>query len=173
LSGRPVPLSIGLKSLHPFAEKPTKFDSFSRGVILLSIGSIGNLPLPFTSTPTRVDGRTEGRTGVPDPSPLSYLTSGDRDLISAMFGPDALNNGSDGSGKPVAIPAFVVILIVDRRSGLLPAGVEVTRTYLRSMWDHFANSTGSVGNPLTRKNLTDGLEFLGRRSHGSLVDLRV
>lgn len=142
-------------------------------MILLSIGSIGSLPLPFSSTPARVEGKPEGRSGAVDPAPTSYLTSGDRDLIAAMFGPDALNNGYDGSGKPVAIPAFVVILIVDRRSGLLPMGVEVTSTYLRGLWDHFANSTGPVGNPLTRKNLTDGLEFLSRRSQGGLVDLRV
>jgi len=106
-------------------------------------------------------------------SGLSSLTAGDRDIIAAMFGPLALT-GSDSDGVSGEATGFVAILVADRTTGRLPAGVEVTSSYLQGVWDAFPNyaGPGSLARPLTKKNLADGLYFLGRRSHGAMVDVR-
>jgi len=140
----------------------------------VSIGSIGNLAYSYSSTPLPIDANIDRRAAVADPSAVSYLTAGDRDLISAMFGPDVTVTGFDAHGKPVQPPKFVALLIADRKTGRLPAGVEVTSPYLQGIWDQHTNSSlfGGVSGPLTEKNLADGLAFLSQRSQGATVDIR-
>jgi hypothetical protein len=138
----------------------------------MSIGSIGSPAFSYSSTPLPIDAQPERRAGSPDPSVMSYLTAGDRELISVMFGPSALATGFDPHGQPVKVPDFAAILIGDRKSGTLPIGVEVTSPYLQSIWDASPAARGANSGPLTRKNLVDGLAFLGRRSQGATVDVR-
>jgi hypothetical protein len=132
---------------------------------------------PLAPEPLFVDAVTERRAGPADPSALSYLTAGDRDLISAMFGPQVLLGAGPagrGRGGLVGVPEFVVILIEDRQSGRLPVGIEVTSRYLQGVWDQYPSfaGRGTISTPLTKKNLADGLYFLGRRSRGGAVDVR-
>jgi hypothetical protein len=145
------------------------------GVSYVSIGSIGNLAFAYSSTPRPIDTPIDRRSSsTAELSAWSYLTSGDRDLITAIYGSDALAQGFDQRGKPVELPKFAAVLIDDRKSGRLAAGVEVSSTYLQSIWDRYENPAGAAlgDNPLTAQNLTDGLDFLSRQTQGGAVDLR-
>jgi len=77
-------------------------------------------------------------------------------------------------GDPDALRR-VVINLVNNAVRYAATGVEVTSTYLRAIWDRYELYAGPVGvtNPLTAANLADGLAFLGTRSQGGAVDLRV
>jgi hypothetical protein len=143
-------------------------------VSYVSIGSISGLAFAYSSTPRSIETPVDRRSGAVEPSAWSYLTANDRELITAIFGPEALASGYDDQGKPVEIPKFAVVLIDHRKSGQLTSGVEVTSTYLQGMWDRYESQpAGSPdANPLSAQNLADGLDFLGRRSQGGAVDLR-
>ena len=114
------------------------------------------------------------RPATADPSGLSRLTWEDRELIGAMFGPDLLISGRDDDGEPVGVPAFVVLVIEDRRSGRLPVGSEITSSYLQAIWDRHTLSAGpwTPKNPLTEATLEAALAFLQHRGQGATVDIR-
>jgi hypothetical protein len=138
--------------------------SFSLGVIPLSIRSVDDLAPAFSATPLTIDNH-EHRPGPATLSGLSYLTSGDRDLVVAMFGWQTLAMIHNPNGSPAEAARFIALLVNDRRSGGLPVGVEVTGRYLQAVWDQYPSyaGRGSVVRLLTRKNLVDGLFFLSRR----------
>jgi len=100
-----------------------------------------------------------------DPSVLSSLTWGDREIIAVMFGADILSTGRDADGTLVGVPPFVWLVAEDRRSGRLSVGSEITSSYLQAIWDMPVN-------PLTERSLAAALVFLGRRPQGATVDVR-
>lgn len=136
----------------------------------MSIRSISRTTPGLGFAPPRPGGAGVRRPVTEDPSVLSSLTWGDREIIGAMYGPDILTTGRDRDGEPVGIPAFVWLVIEDRRSGRLAAGSEITTGYLQAIWTSTANN-GSV-NPLTEPTLAAGLAFIGRRQAGATVDIR-
>ena len=100
-----------------------------------------------------------------DPSVLSSLSWGDREIIGAMFGTDILTTGRDGEGELVGVPPFVWLVIEDRRSGRLPVGSEITSSYLQTLRD-------TAADPFTEQHLAAALAFLGQRHQGATVDIR-
>jgi hypothetical protein len=100
---------------------------------------------------------------VEDPSGLSRLTWEDRELVGAMFGPDRLATGRDDD-----LPAFVWLVVEDRRTGRLPAGSEITSSYLHAVRAGYPVEA----NPLTEQTLAAALAFLARRGQGATVDIR-
>jgi hypothetical protein len=104
-----------------------------------------------------------------DPSVLSSLTWGDREIIAVMFGADILSTGRDADGTLVGVPPFVWLVAEDRRSGRLSVGSEITSSYLQAIWDAPVNP---LTQPLTERSLAAALVFLGQRSQGATVDVR-
>lgn len=104
------------------------------------------------------------------------LTGGDLDVIRSMFGPELAHNAARIAAGATGLPSnhFITILIANRASGLLPAGVQISAAYLQAMYDKYANYSGpgEISNPLTEQNLADALEFLRqRRSEGGQIDI--
>lgn len=105
-----------------------------------------------------------------DPSILSLLTAEDRDLAAAVFGRQILTEGVDGDGRTVGVPVFVWLVAEDRRDGRLPAGSEITRTYLREFDQRRRDDPGPPA--LTPEQTSAAATFLGRRWQGATVDIR-
>jgi hypothetical protein len=103
-----------------------------------------------------------------DPSGLSSLSWGDREIIGAMFGAEVLSTGRDDDGELVGVPAFVWLVLEDRRSGRLPVGSEITSSYLQALQD----TADPYHAPFSEQSLAAALAFLGQRKQGATVDIR-
>jgi hypothetical protein len=130
----------------------------------MSIRSISSTAPGLGFAPPRSGGPAPRRPMSEDSSVLSALTWGDREIIGAMFGPEALTR-RDELGEPHGLPPFVWLVTEDRRTGRLPAGSEITTSYLNAVWS--MSST-----PLTEQTLAAGLAFIGQRQAGATVDIR-
>lgn len=101
------------------------------------------------------------------------LTAGDRDFLGFLYGPDVLNtlgiNGQSGSETP----QFLLDVLNDRQTGVLPAGTEITSSYIEARYDAYLSATGAyaVSNPLTATDLEIAQDYFDRRSAGAAVDL--
>lgn len=107
----------------------------------------------------------------PDLRGISYLTAGDRDLLTALFGPGVLllaNTLIERYGTP----QFMLDVIADRKDGQLPVGTELTSTYVQARFDAHANLDGSLAHPLTERNLVDARAYFDNRLQGSAIDLQ-
>jgi hypothetical protein len=109
-----------------------------------------------------------------DPSVLSALSWGDREIIAAMFGADILTTGHDRDGVQVGVPAFVWLVADDRHNGRLPAGSEITSSYLQAIWDRHTIDVDrhSAPNPLTESTFAAARGHLAGRPQGATVDVR-
>jgi hypothetical protein len=131
----------------------------------MSIRSISSTTPGLGFAPPRPGGSGARRPATEDPSLLSTLTWGDREIIEAMYGPGILTTGRDADGEPVGVPAFVRVVSEDRRSGRLPVGIEITTGYLESI-------AAASPDLLTAARAAAGLAFIGRRQAGVTVDIR-
>jgi len=59
-------------------------------------------------------------------------------------------------------------VVEDRRTGRLPAGSEITSSYLHAVRAGYPVEA----NPLTEQTLAAALAFLARRGQGATVDIR-
>jgi hypothetical protein len=112
-------------------------------------------------------GATERQPVPHDPTGIAALTAGDRDLLTALYGPEVLTPTSI-----LETPQFMVDVIADRMSGRLPEGTELTSTYVQARFDAYADLNGTVRNPLTEQNLLDARIFFFDRVQGAAIDLK-
>jgi hypothetical protein len=77
--------------------------------------------------------------------------------------------------NPVAVPQFVLDLIDDRRSGVLPVGTEITSSYVQNQYDAYLAATGTSGvqAPLTQDDVQAAQDYFDRRVTGAAVDVQV
>ena len=102
---------------------------------------------------------------------LSSLTAGDREFLTALYGPQVLAIGNRAAERAAA-PQLLLDLVTDRQDGRLPIGSEVTSTYVRARFDAHVDLNGTVTNPLTEKNLADALTYFSDRVQGAAIDLQ-
>ncbi len=95
---------------------------------------------------------------------LGHLTDDDRALIRAVTG-EAIWPGQSLQEKDLS--AFALQIAVDRRTAVIPAGVEIRESYLvrtRELFDRL----GVSDNPFSGANLQRALAFLHRRGSGRI-----
>jgi hypothetical protein len=136
----------------------------------VSIRSISRLEPGLGFAQPQSGGFAQRRPHPGDPAGLSLLSWEDREIIAAMFGSEILGTGRDADGVQVGVPAFVWLVIEDRRSGRLPVGSEITSSYLQAVRDRQDGAAGPE--PLPDQALAAALAFLTRRAQGAAVDLR-
>lgn len=113
----------------------------------------------------------ERRSAAEDASDLQYLTAGDWDLLTALYGPDILTVAGTAAEGP-GTPQFLLDVIADRKDGLLPIGTELTSTYVQAKFDSHVDLNGTVTNPLTEQNLADANAYFHDRVQGAAIDLQ-
>ena len=121
---------------------------------------------------------------------LSRLTPGDQDFLSAVFGPRVITiedlaqarevsqDRAEAVLEAVALSdareaarlqanQFVSDLLQDRQNGVLPAGTEITASYVEARFDQYAEVNESV----TAQNRAAAQEYFSDRVQGAQVDL--
>ena len=111
------------------------------------------------------------RSAVEDASDLQYLTAGDRDFLTALYGPDILTVAGTVAER-LTTPQFLLDVIADRKDGQLPIGTELTSTYVQAKFDAHVDLNGTVRNPLTEQNLADASAYFNDRVQGATIDLQ-
>jgi hypothetical protein len=154
----------------------------------VSIEPIGSIDAGSTATIAlqqlyRVD-PAERRLYARDQYDVNVLTAGDREFLSAVFGPKIVTiedlaqaqglAEADDRAQVERIQAnqFIADLIADRQSGALPIGTELTSTYVQAKFDEYVDLNGTVTNPLTEQNLIDARSYFNDRVQGAAIDLK-
>jgi len=101
----------------------------------------------------------------------SYLTAGDREFLTTVYGPRVLALGDSGA-KRFGTPQFLLDVVADRKSGRLPIGTELTATYVQARFDAHVDLNETVSNPLTEQNLRDAWAFFHERTQGGAIDVQ-
>lgn len=145
----------------------------------------------------------ERRLAARDDFDLNVLTAGDREFLSAVFGPQvvttqdlteiqardeaqvqaiddarALDQALDQAreqnraDEQLRAAQFINDLVNDRQNGQLPAGTEITASYVQARFDTYADLNGTVDNPLTEQNLIDARAYFNDRVQGAAIDLQ-
>jgi hypothetical protein len=116
------------------------------------------------------------QSAVQDLNGISFLTAGDRDFLDYLYGPQMLQNlgVTPAAQAQTQTPQFLLDLIDDRRSGVLPIGTEITSTYVRNQYDVYLAATGTapVPAPLTANDLQASQDYFDRRVSGAALDLQ-
>jgi len=105
------------------------------------------------------------------PSDLAYLTAGDRDFLTAVYGPGVLVAAGTAVER-FGTPQFLLDVIADRKDGQLPIGTELTSTYVQARYQAHVDLNGMVTNPLTERNLLDAQAYFDHRIQGAAIDLQ-
>ena len=102
---------------------------------------------------------------------LAYLTAGDRDFFTAVYGPGVLTVASTRAER-FGTPQFLLDVMADRKDGQLPIGTELTSIYVQARFDAHVDLNGTVTNPLTERNLLDAQAYFNDRIQGAAIDLQ-
>jgi len=154
----------------------------------VSIEPIGSIDAGNTATIAlqqlyQVD-PAERRLYARDQYDVNVLTAGDREFLSAVFGPRIVTiedlaqaqglAEADDRAQVERIQAnqFIADLIADRQSGALPIGTELTSTYVQLKFEEYVDLNGTVTNPLTEQNLIDARAYFNDRVQGAAIDLQ-
>lgn len=115
---------------------------------------------------------------------VNVLTVADREFLGAVFGPKIITiqdlSQAQGLAKAddraqverIHANQFVADLIADRQNGHLPAGTELTSTYVQAKFDAHVDLNGTVTNPLTEQNMIDARNYFQDRVQGAAIDLQ-
>ena len=104
-------------------------------------------------------------------SDIAHLTAGDRDFLTAVYGPGVLTVAST-SAERFGTPQFLLDVIADRKDGQLPIGTELTSTYVHARYQAHLDLNGTVSHPLTERNLLDAQAYFHGRIQGATIDLQ-
>jgi hypothetical protein len=113
----------------------------------------------------------ERRTTAEDVSDLAYLTAGDRDFLTALYGPGVLTVANTATER-FGTAQFLLDVIADRKDGQLPIGTELTSTYVQTRFDAHVDLNGTVRNPLTEQDLAAAHAYFNDRVQGAAIDLQ-